>query len=106
MSGRPANGLTRGGPMRNKRISERIAEQEAENKYTGINSDAAAALEQKDNDNGYFSWKLSQRQTPEQRQNPAKYEAEFRQRYANYLAKRGGTRRRHRRKNKKTQKRR
>jgi len=128
MSGRPANGLTRGGPMFNEVVAERVAaknaenkytginlgaaaaleQKNAENKYTGINLNAAAALEQQNNDRGYFMWKLSQTQTKKQRNNPAKYEEEFRQRYKNYLAGRGGSRRKHRRtrKHKKTHRRR
>lgn len=78
----------------------------AENKYTGINLNAAAKLDQEGAEHAYFMWKMTQGTTGDQRKNPAKYEAAFRQRYANYLARRGGTRRRHKRKHKKTQRRR
>ena len=78
------------------------AARNAENKYTGINLNAAAKLEKEEAERAYFFWKLAQGSNRRMRENPAKYEAEFRQRYANYHAKRGGTRRKHTRKYKKT----
>lgn len=104
MSTDPRRGLTRGGPNFNKVVAERIVagQAAAEKNSTGMNANSPANLEQQPSNNGYFLWKLSQRQTKEQRNNPAKYDAEFRKRYENYLAKRGGTRRKHGRKNKKT----
>jgi hypothetical protein len=94
MSTDPRRGLTRGGPRFNQVVAERIAE-EAEKKYTGINLNAAAKLEKASANKGYFSWKLSQLQTKDQRNHPDKYDAQFRERYEHHLARHGGTRRKH-----------
>ena len=46
MSTDPRRGLTRGGPMFNQRVAERIAAEQAEKKYTGINSASGPAAEE------------------------------------------------------------
>lgn len=46
MSGRNTNGLTRGGPQFNQAVASKVAEREAVNKYTGINSGSGPAAEE------------------------------------------------------------